>query len=156
MSFAAESAGRFAREALEGADGEVCALFRRSFYLRCPGERYVCVGDPSVGNGPLNVLVPDLVLPRLGDRVAISLSGAKPWQPPVPVADQPRLEKLRAAAAERTPGAITPSAPPSSTREMYSGVLAGTRTKAGSSASSAMMQSWLVVSIEKLECSRSI
>ena len=103
MSFAAESAGRFAREALQGADGEVCALFRRSFYLRCPGERYACVGDPSVGNGPLNVLVPELVLPRLGDRVGVSLSGAKPWQPPLPVPDQPQLEKLRAAAAERIP-----------------------------------------------------
>ena len=103
MSFAAESAGRFAREALEGGDAEVCALFRRSFYVRCPSERYACVGDLSVGNGPLNVLVPDLVLPRLGERVVISLSEAKLWQPPAPVADQPELEKLRAAAAERTP-----------------------------------------------------
>ena len=74
-----ESAGRFAREALQGAEGEVCALFRRSFYLRCPGERYACVGDPSVGNGPLNVLVPELVLPRLGERVEISLSGSR-WK----------------------------------------------------------------------------
>src|SRR3954452_9973173 len=93
MSFAAESAGRFAREALEGSDGEVCALFRRSFYLRCPGERYACVGDRSVGNGPLNVLVPGLVLPRLGDRVSVSFSGAKAWQPPLPVPDQPHLTK---------------------------------------------------------------
>jgi hypothetical protein len=103
MQFAAESAGRFAREALEGGDAEVCALFRRSFYVRCPSERYACVGDLSVGNGPLNVLVPDLVLPRLGERVVISLSEARLWQPPAPVADQPELEKLRAAAAERTP-----------------------------------------------------
>jgi len=103
MSFEAESAGRFAREALQGGEGEVCALFRRSFYLRCPGERYACVGAPSVGNGPLNVLVPDLVLPRLGDRVGVSFSWAKRWQPPPPVADQPRLDDLMAAAAHRIP-----------------------------------------------------
>jgi hypothetical protein len=103
MSFEAESAGRFAREALQGGEGEVCALFRRSFYLRCPGERYACVGAPSVGNGPLNVLVPDLALPRLGDRVGVSFSRAKPWQPPPPVADQPRLDDLTAAAGHRIP-----------------------------------------------------
>jgi hypothetical protein len=103
MSFEAESAGRFAREALQGGEGEVCALFRRSFYLRRPDERYACVGDPSVGNGPLNVLVPDLVLPRLGDRVGISFSRAKPWQPPLPVPDQPKLENLKAAARDRIP-----------------------------------------------------
>ena len=103
MWFAAESAGRFAREALEGGDGEVCALFRRSFYLRCPGERYACVGDPSVGNGPLNVLVAELVLPRLGERVGVSFSQARAWQPPPPVPDQPQLEKLRTAAMDRIP-----------------------------------------------------
>lgn len=103
MSFETESAGRFAWEALQGAEGEVCALFRRSFYLRCPGERYACVGDRSVGNGPLNALVPDLVLPRLGDRVGVSFSRAKPWQPPLPVPGQPQLEKLKAAAGERVP-----------------------------------------------------
>jgi len=63
---------------------------------------------------------------------------------------------LRASAAERTPGAMTPSAPPSSTREMYSGARAGTRTSAGTPASSAVMEIWLVVRMEKLECSRSM
>ena len=62
----------------------------------------------------------------------------------------------RASLAERTPGAITPSAPPSNTREMYSGVFAGTRTNAGMPASSAMIEIWLAVAIEKLECSRSM
>ena len=47
-------------------------------------------------------------------------------------------------------------APPSSTREMYSGVLAGTRTKAGMPISSAAMQIWLVVCSEKLQCSMSM
>src|SRR5258706_589906 len=62
----------------------------------------------------------------------------------------------RASAAERTPGAITPSAPPSSTREMYSGVFAGTRTSAGTPASSAMIEIWLVACSDRLECSRSM
>src|SRR6266540_1293838 len=60
-----------------------------------------------------------------------------------------------ASSAERMCGAITPSAPPASTREMYSGVLAGTRTNGAIPASSAAMQIWPQVSIEKLECSRS-
>ncbi len=51
---------------------------------------------------------------------------------------------------------MTPIAPPSSTREMYSGVLAGTRTNGVMPASSAAMQIWLVVSIEKLQCSMSM
>src|SRR5262245_40004996 len=103
MWFEAESAGRFAQVALREGEGEVCALFRRSFYLRFPGERYACVADPSVGNGPLNVLVPELALPRLGDRVGVSFSRARAWEPPLPVADQPELEKLRAAARDRIP-----------------------------------------------------
>ena len=40
-------------------------------------------------------------------------------------------------------------------REMYSGVRAGTRTSAGTPASSAMTESWPVVSRENAECSRS-
>jgi len=101
MSFRAESAGRFAREALQG-EGEVCALFRRSFYLRC-GERYACIGDPSVGNGPLNALVPDLPLPRLGERLAVSLNDSKTWCPPPQAANQPNLEQLKRAARPRIP-----------------------------------------------------
>jgi hypothetical protein len=51
---------------------------------------------------------------------------------------------------------MMPSAPPSSTREMYSGVLAGTRTNGAMPAASAAMQIWLVVSSETLACSTSI
>ena len=61
----------------------------------------------------------------------------------------------RASSAEPTWGAITPSAPPSSTRVMYSGVLAGTRTNGAMPAASAAMQIRLVVSIEALQCSMS-
>ena len=103
MSFTAESAGRFAREALQAAEGEVCAVFRRSFYLRCPGERYACIADATLGNGPLNVLVLDLTLPRLGDRVSVSLSQAKAWQPPAQASGQPNIERLEQAARPRIP-----------------------------------------------------
>lgn len=79
----AEVTGRFARDALIGGEGEVCAVFRRSFYLRCPGERYACVGDASLGHGPLNVLLRDLRTPSLGEHVSISLEQARLWQAPV-------------------------------------------------------------------------
>ena len=103
MSFRIESAGRFAREALQAADGEVCAVFRRSFYLRCMGERYACIGDASIGNGPLNALTGELTLPRLGDRVAVSLAEARPWQPPPPRPGGPNHEGLSAEARARIP-----------------------------------------------------
>ena len=103
MSFQAESAGRFAREALQDAAGEVCALFRRSFYVRCAQERYACIGDASIGNGPLNALIPGLVLPRLGERVYVSLSAAKAWQPPAPSAGPPDLARLSGLANPRIP-----------------------------------------------------
>src|ERR1035437_3714951 len=52
-------------------------------------------------------------------------------------------------------GAMMPSAPPSSTRAIYSGAIAGTRTNGAIPAASAVMQIWLVASSEKLLCSRS-
>lgn len=79
-SYAASVAGRFARDALALGEGEVCAAFRRSFYLRFPGERYACVGDESLGRGPLNALVADLRIAALGDRVTVSVASV--WQPP--------------------------------------------------------------------------
>jgi hypothetical protein len=100
--WSAEVAGRFAREALAGGDGEVCAVFRRSFYLRCPGERYACVGDAALGRGPLNALVRDLSLPALGTRVSVSVQDAVPWQPAAP--ERPvDLHALREAARNRIP-----------------------------------------------------
>ena len=46
----------------------MCAAFRRSFYLRFAGERYACVGDASLGRGPLNALVAGFR--QAGDRRA--------------------------------------------------------------------------------------
>src|SRR6267143_1951453 len=67
--------------AAAGGEGEVRAVFRRSFYLGFPGERYACVGDTSLGCGPLNALVPDFRMPSLGERVALDLAGARLWTP---------------------------------------------------------------------------
>jgi hypothetical protein len=103
MSFTAEIAGRFAREALAGGEGEVCAVFRRSFYLRLPGERYACVGDLSLGHGPLNALVTNLRMPTLGERLSVSAGNAKAWQPSPHEAGQPKLNALKEAAKNRIP-----------------------------------------------------
>jgi hypothetical protein len=100
--WSAEVTGRFAREALAGGDGEVCAVFRRSFYLRCAGERYACAGDASLGHGPLNVLLSASGLPALGERVSVSLRNASVWQPPLKGCNV-RLNLLREAAKNRVP-----------------------------------------------------
>lgn len=100
LNLHASVAGRFAAE----GDGEVRAVFRRSFYLRFPGERYACVGDASLGRGPLNVLVDDFQLPATGAQVALSLIGAQLWTPsPLPVNSAPDVKALKAAARGRVP-----------------------------------------------------
>jgi hypothetical protein len=84
MSLAASIAGRFAQSALALGEGEVCAAFRRSFYLRFAGGRYACVGDASLGRGPLNALVEGWHQAAIGERVSVSVSSL--WQPePLPV-----------------------------------------------------------------------
>lgn len=107
-SFAAEVAGRFARDALDGGEGRVCAVFRRSFYLRVADRgaagRFVCVGDASLGRGPLNALVSDFRAPALGEAIRVAMHGCRLWQPPatgdVAGAD---LAALRQAAGGRVP-----------------------------------------------------
>jgi hypothetical protein len=76
--------GLFAMNALAGGDGEVCAVFRRSLYLRFAARRYACIGDRSLGRGPLNALVSDwsaLASLAPGERFGLSTSGAKLWRP---------------------------------------------------------------------------
>jgi hypothetical protein len=103
MSFKAEVAGRFAREALAAGDGEVCAAFRRSFYLRCADERYACIGDASLGHGPLNALITELTMPAVGERVSVDTAQARCWTPPPHKPGYPKLDELRKAARERVP-----------------------------------------------------
>src|SRR5687767_5661849 len=96
MWFAASVAGRFAREALAAGEGEVCAVFRRSFYLRF-GKSYACIGDASLGRGPLNALVRDFKEPVLGDTASISIDESESWQPrPFRGEARPQLDALRA------------------------------------------------------------
>jgi len=75
----ASVAGRFARGALALGEGEVCAAFHRSCYLRFANERYACVGDTSLGRGPLNALVDGFAPPAVGERVFVSVSHV--WAP---------------------------------------------------------------------------
>src|SRR5688572_26532878 len=82
MRYDASVVGRFARDALADGHGEVCATFRRSFYLRLPGDRYACVGDESLGHGPLNALVAELRLPGLGSMISVSTRNASLWEAP--------------------------------------------------------------------------
>lgn len=102
MSWRVSIAGRVAFEAAQG-EGEVRAVFRRSCYVRF-AERYVCVGDASLGRGPLNALVDDFRAPAIGERLSLALAGAALWTPtPLAAAASPDLRALRRAAKERVP-----------------------------------------------------
>ena len=103
MSFQVEIAGRFARDAAKSGVGEVVAAFRRSFYLKFPGERYACVGDESLGRGPLNALVAEFRLPAIGERIAITAADAVLWEPPAPRDELLDLASIRKSAAAYIP-----------------------------------------------------
>jgi hypothetical protein len=104
--------GRFAYEALSSGGGEVCAVFRRSAYLRCSGERYACLGDDTLGRGPINAVVAEghaLRSLTLGSRVDIVPCDVALWSPPRHAARRPgdaalseNLRSLERAAAGRT------------------------------------------------------
>lgn len=93
----AVSAGRFARDAAASGPGVVCAIFRRSFYTRHPGG-YACVGDASLGNGPLNILVDGFDLPVLAERVALDLTAIPNWAPDTVAPKAAQIEGLEKAA----------------------------------------------------------
>jgi hypothetical protein len=100
LNLEARIAGRFVHE----GEGEVRAAFRRSFYLCLADGRYVCVGDASLGRGPLNALVDDFQLLAIGERATLSLADAQRWAPPAlppnPVID---VKALQYAAQGRVP-----------------------------------------------------
>ena len=101
--FTAEVVGRAARDALVAGEADVCAVFRRSFYLRS-GDKYACVGDASLGRGPLNALVRDFRAPLLGETVLVSLDDARLWIRPAPSGNaRPNLAALRACLDGHVP-----------------------------------------------------
>src|SRR5262249_18076648 len=104
LSYAASVVGRYARQAAAPGEGEVRAVFRRSCYAWFAGGGYACIGDPSLGCGPLNALVPDFRIPSLGERVTLDIAAARLWTPaPLAYHLDPDLQALRAAARGRVP-----------------------------------------------------
>ena len=82
MSLRIEVAGRAAAAALRGgSDVVVLAVFRRSCYVESPGAGLVCLGDASIGRGPLNAIVERFNAPRLSEVLEVSLQHAIIWQP---------------------------------------------------------------------------
>lgn len=132
---AADSVGRIAREALTQGEGEVCAVYRRSFYALFPGGRYACVGEPSLGHGPLNALVASLVLPAVGQRVRVSTVHAQLWTAPMfSVSGPPAIQALQDAARGRVP------------QEGLGGLVAGKHNAVATHAQPALeaLEHWLV------------
>lgn len=98
----ARVAGRFARDALALGEGEVCARLSQGVYLCLPGGKYACVGDPSLGCGPLNALVDGFSPPPMGSRLSVAVSSL--WTPPpAPPHAAPDLAALTAPARARAP-----------------------------------------------------
>jgi len=96
-----ELSARVAGHLAAKGEGEVCAVFKRSFYLRFADDAYACVGDASIGRGPLNAIVEHFTLPALGQRVALSADST--WEPIRAVAGFVDLILLRDAALGRAP-----------------------------------------------------
>ena len=97
MNLAASVAGQFVPE----GDAEAVAVFRRSAYVRFGDGRYACIGDPSVGRGPLNALVDGFPLPTMGAHVTLSV--ASRWKPPPMPPNPIDIGALEYAARGRVP-----------------------------------------------------
>lgn len=102
QTLSARIAGPFAPR----GEGEVCAVFKRCFYLRFEGDagaaHFACVGDESIGRGPLNAIVDPFPAPVLGER--ITLSADSTWQPAgLVMAAFPDFAGLRNAALALAP-----------------------------------------------------
>jgi Protein of unknown function (DUF2877) len=95
---------------------EVAAVFERCIYLR-RGDTFVCLGEPSIGNGPLTLIAdfdlsglqrgePVSITQRcitIGDAARLTLDQCEPWRPPPwpPAMEYGRLIEVCKAIAER-------------------------------------------------------
>ena len=59
-------------------DWTVAATFERSFYIR-NGDAFICIGDTSIGDGPLNVLVAHLPAISIGTPCCVDTAAAAVW-----------------------------------------------------------------------------
>jgi hypothetical protein len=69
---------RAARLLSSRADWIVAATFERSFYLRS-GDAFICIGDPTIGDGPLNAIVAHLPSISIGTPCRIDAITAMVW-----------------------------------------------------------------------------
>jgi len=129
LNLAASVAGRFVPE----GEGEVRTAFRRSCYVGFADGRYACIGDASLGRGPLNALVTDFQLPAIGTRVALSV--ASRWQP-LALAPNPQIDigALENAARGRVP------------HEGFGGLIVGAHNSLSGHAQPALeaLENWLI------------
>jgi Protein of unknown function (DUF2877) len=98
--------GGVAQQVLQdGSIGIAHAAFRRSAYLECAGQRLICIGDVSLGRGPLNARVEGFSPPRIGEAFTVISDGASLWETSPRVGRPLRAAvcALHAAAAERVP-----------------------------------------------------
>jgi hypothetical protein len=98
--------GGVARQALQGGSAGVArAVFRRSAYLECAGQRLICIGDELLGRGPLNARVEGFSPPRIGQTFTVISDSASLWETPQRIGRPSRaaVRALHAAAAERVP-----------------------------------------------------
>ena len=93
-----------------GIVGRVLAAFERSFYVEWPDGALACVGGPSIGAGPLNVLLDrEIVTPTAGAPFAALIGGlgdAVVWTPPTASGRARRLNRLAARAPIQGLGAM--------------------------------------------------
>ena len=76
--------GRVASRVLaEETEGVVSAVFRRSCYLDFAGGRMICMGDRSLGRGPLNARVDRFQPPCPGDVLGLRADRAIVWRPSI-------------------------------------------------------------------------
>jgi hypothetical protein len=129
LKLVASVAGRFVPE----GEGEVRTIFHRSYYVAFAGGRYACVGDRSIGHGPLNALVDDFRLSVISAPVVLSVASrwTPPPLPPNPVVD---IGALEYAARSRVP------------HEGFGGLIVGAHNSLSGHAQPALdaLERWLI------------